>query len=170
MKPTRTAVVFTTYRRRLALLAMGVAAAASVGVPGVPALAQTVTLRPGQYEATSELALPAGSPVKIPPQKDVICITAEDLRDLPTKIVKGGPFQNCKVTEQTVTATGIKFTKECTGPDGKPVMYIADVTFTSSESYRQVVHMSGGSGRGNNSPIPRSTMTGTAKRVGDCTK
>jgi uncharacterized protein DUF3617 len=167
MKPPHiiAVVASTTNRLRFAALAIAVGAAASVGVP---ALAQTVKLRPGQYEATSEMALPAGSPIKMPAQKNLICLAAEDLKDLPARVATAGPFQNCKVTEQTVTATGIKFTKACTDPDGHPVTYAGDLTFTSSESYRQVVRISDGSGRTSN-PMG-STITQTAKRIADCTK
>src|SRR5512138_3332367 len=82
-------------RLRFIVLTMAVGAAASAGVP---ALAQSVTLRPGQYEAMSQLALPAGSPVKMPPMKDLLCFTAEDVKNLSNKIVKKSANQDCKVT------------------------------------------------------------------------
>lgn len=48
--------------------------------------AQTVNLRPGNYEMTAVMDMPG---MKMPTQKDVSCITAEDLKDLSTRSASG---------------------------------------------------------------------------------
>jgi hypothetical protein len=157
----------TGNRLRLIALTIAVGVAASVGVP---ALAQSVTLRPGQYEGTSQLELPAGSPVKMPPVKALVCFTAEDVKNLSNKMSKNNANQDCKVIEQAATANGLKFTAECTVAKGAPVRMAYDVTFTSSESYRGVVQMTRAPSGGGGPQVPGSTFNVTAKRIGDCTK
>ena len=137
-------------------------------VASLSALAQTPNLRPGRYETTSEISMP-GSPAKMPPRKDEACITAEDVKDLSRTLAKNSPMQKCTVSNSKVTGTALVFTKECANADGLKMQYTGDVTFTS-DAYHAVVHMRDSSGRATNPMLKGSTITVTAKRIGDCTK
>jgi uncharacterized protein DUF3617 len=130
--------------------------------------AQAVNLRPGQYEMVSQIVM-KDRPTKLPPRKDVVCITTEDLRDITTKLVQNNGASGCTLTEKTPTSGGLKFTRECSKTAGVTITQVGDLTFTSLESYHEVVKMStkGGPPAG---PFGDSTITIDGKRIGDCTK
>src|SRR5260221_9640828 len=77
----------------------------------ISAASQAPSLRPGQYEVTTALALP-GTSMKPQPRKDVNCLAAEDLKDLSRTFGKKHE-QGCTVSDYHVTATGVTFTKTC---------------------------------------------------------
>jgi Protein of unknown function (DUF3617) len=135
----------------------------------LPTLGQAPSLRPGRYEVTSELSLP-GRPT-MPPRKDVNCLSAKDLADLSTALVKEKASETCKVTRQQATASGWTFTRVCTaGHGGTEVTYSGEVSITSAESYHAVIHMKGSAGAATNPLFQGSTVTITATRVGECSR
>ena len=133
------------------------------------AFAQTPNLRPGKYETTSAISLP-GSPTKMPRRTDEACLTADDVKDLSKRLVRNDQKGNCTLSNSKVTGTALAFTMECTVSDGLKMLYTGDVTFPSSESYHAVVTMKDTSGRATNPMMRGSTITTTAKRIGECTK
>jgi uncharacterized protein DUF3617 len=130
--------------------------------------AQAVNLRPGQYEMVSQIAM-KDRPTKLPPRRDVVCITTEDLKDITTKLVQNNGASGCKLTEKTPTSSGLKFTRECSKSGGITTTQTGDLTFTSAESYHEVVKFNT-NGAPAASPFGDSTITIDGKRIGDCTK
>jgi hypothetical protein len=131
--------------------------------------AQTPTLKPGRYEVVSEISL-AGRGEKLPPRKDLHCYTSQELADLPKIIAGRASSPNCKVLSSKIVESTLTYTTECaTGGEGR-VISSGEVQFTSSESYHAVVTMKQSAGRAANPMLGGSTLTITAKRVGDCEK
>ena len=130
----------------------------------VPAVsAQTPTLRPGQYELVSEFSM-AGRTGGLPARKEQHCFTAQELQDLAASVAKGNAKQNCKVLDSKTLGSTQTFTTECENPDGTRLTSSGEVTFTSPDSYRVVVTM-----KRPTSP-DGTTITISAKRIGDCAK
>ena len=127
-----------------------------------------MNLRPGQYEMVSQIAM-KDRPTKLPPRRDVVCITVEDLKDITTKLVQNNGASGCKLTEKTPTSGGLRFTRECSKTAGITTTQTGELTFTSGESYHEVVTFStkGGPAGG---PFGDSTITIDGKRIGDCTR
>jgi len=132
-------------------------------------LAQSPTLKPGQYEVVSEISI-AGRQGGLPPRKDLHCYTAQDVQDLANLVAKRDVKQNCKTLNSKVTGSTLTFTTECTNADGSRLTSSGEVNFPSPESYRAVVNMKQSSGRSANPILNGSNITITAKRIGDCTK
>lgn len=122
------------------------------------ALAQSIRLRPGRYETLTVIDMP-NSPMKLPPQKDVECITAEDLRDLSKKLLDDGD-QDCKVANHRQTADRLQFSAACVA-GGQSYTVSMDVTFTPDSFSGQITS--------DNKEYPMTAST-SGKRIGDCTK
>jgi Protein of unknown function (DUF3617) len=128
-------------------------------------LAQTPSLRPGNYEKTEEISM-AGRPSKSPPRKAVVCLGDQDVKDLGKIPIGDNAKQVCMDSDQKVAGTTITLTRSCTVPDGSKIVLGLTMTFTSAESYRGVATYKSASG-----PFKtRATITTTAKRIGDCKK
>jgi len=142
-------------------LAGGIALTLSLGL-----FADTLSLRPGKYEKTSEWAMP-GRPSR-PPKKDSVCLNERDVKDL------GGTVTNlremtCKDSEHKVAGATTTFTRTCNGTDGSTFEVDLAMTVDSPESYRGVATFKKVSG-GPMKSLEGATNTTTAERSGDCTK
>ena len=122
----------------------------------VPAVAQTVNLRPGKYEVTAEMH--GATMPMIAPQKDSQCITAEDLKDLSKAMMKGEEAENCKVSDYKVSGNKVTFNTTCV-EDGERYTMSSEMTF-AGDSYTGLMK--------SNHPEFAMTIKTTAKRVGDC--
>jgi Protein of unknown function (DUF3617) len=131
------------------------------------ALAQSPGLKPGKYEIASEISMAGRT---MPPRKDEACYTTDDVKDLSRTLVKDDQKRHCTVSNSKVSGTALSFTKSCTSAEGLTMTYTGDVMFTSAESYRAVVTMKDSSGRATNPMLRGSTITTTAKRIGECAK
>jgi hypothetical protein len=136
---------------RLVLLA-GLAA-------GPAAVAQTIALLPGSYEATLEVGLPDGT--KMPPHKDTQCITAEDLKDFSKSFGDPEFARMCKVSQYKVSGNKVTFDVDCKD-DGVRMTGSTQMIFTA-DSFMGVMTMKDERGR-------MTTTRTTAKRIGDCAK
>jgi hypothetical protein len=117
-----------------------------------------VSLRPGLYERVTDVDV-AGSTGQ---NKDTICMTPEEAKDVVKTIAKAGKETDCKVSD-VKTAPGGKLTFNVSCKDGGSVMTVAnDVTY-GPDWY---INVSKG----------RSDATGpisqkiSAKRIGECKK
>jgi hypothetical protein len=137
-----------------------------VVVASTTALAQTAAMRPGQYETTVEISR-AGRAMKMPLRATAVCVTAEDLKDWSRNVVKTSEGTTCKLSDYKPSGATLTFVRECTSASGTQTTYKGTVTFTPPDEYRSVVNVSGS---GEATPLAGSTMTTTAKRVGDCAK
>ena len=137
--------------------------AVSVAVRG-----QGAMMRPGRYEVTAEIAM-SGRATNMPPRKDVVCITAEDLKDWSQNIVKSQEGVTCKLSQYTPRGNHLSFVRECTNGKGSSgtTTYNGDVTFTPPDVYQSVTTIDGS---GDASPFRGMKINATAKRVGDCAK
>lgn len=122
------------------------------------AFAQTVNLRPGKYETTAEMDMPG---MKMPPQKDVECITPEDLKDFSKKLIDPEQAAGCKVSDYKVVGNKLTFNTDCKVDDVR-VMSSMEMTFTP-ESFSGVMKSRAQAG-------PGTTIKMNAKRIGECTK
>lgn len=127
------------------------------------AAAQTVNLRPGKYETTAEMDMPG---MKMPPLKDVQCITAEDLKDLSKAMIEKAMTDpeeaiNCKVSNYKVTGNKVTFDTTCE-EDGMKITSTSELTYTR-ESYTGIMKSKDDKGR-------VTTIRTTAKRIGECGK
>jgi hypothetical protein len=123
------------------------------------ALAQTVNLRPGQYEMTAEITMPSGPPM--PPQKQTDCITAEDLKDF-SKAFQDPEFAKaCQVSDYKASGSKVTFLTECK-EDGVRMTGKTEMTFTA-DSFTGLTTTKDDAGN-------VITMKASGKRIGDCTK
>ena len=127
-----------------------------LGTAAVPLLAQAINLRPGRYESVAEFEMPGG--LKMPPQKDTQCITADDLKNFSKELTE--QMGECKVAENKITANRMTFSATCTQQQ-ETMTVSADVTFTG-DAYNGVIKAKGKMGE--------MTIKTTAKRLGDCTQ
>jgi uncharacterized protein DUF3617 len=130
--------------------------------------AQTLNLKPGQYEIVSAMSM-AGQPTTMPSRKDLHCYTAQEVENLAATLSRRDPRGACKVLNSSVAGSKLTFTTECANPDGTKLMISGDVTFKSRESYHSVVNMKQTAGP----PSPfQSGMTVNidATRIGECAK
>ncbi len=122
------------------------------------AVAQTVNLRPGKYEVTAEMDMPG---MKMAPQKDVQCITAEDLKDLSKALIDPEEAKNCKVSNYKVSGNKVTFNTTCE-EEGVKMASTTELTYTR-ESFTGVMKSKDDAGR-------VMTIRTTAKRIGECAK
>jgi hypothetical protein len=124
------------------------------------------SMRPGQWEITSEMQMPnmpAG--VQMPAQKPLLqCITADQAKD-PANTLSGQPGRgrgagsDCKMSDMKTTGKTTMFTMTCTTPQkitGTVEMTFGDDTFT--QTMKMVM------------PQGEMTTKMTGKRIGDCPK
>jgi uncharacterized protein DUF3617 len=129
-----------------------------LGACTLTAFAQTVNLRPGKYETTAELDMPG---MKMPPQKEVDCITSEDLKDFSKKLIDPEQAKGCKVSDYKVVGNKLTFNTDCKDDDVR-VTSSMEMTFTP-ESFSGVMKSKDQAGRA-------MTIKTSAKRIGECTK
>jgi len=135
-----------------------------------PRFAELPQLRPGLYETRTVLTMPDHD--KAPtPRKKLQCITADDLKDLSRKLSTMPPKDNCTISDYKQSAGAVSFTQVCNVADASFISKV-NLTFPSDESFRGVAELSStGPEARKGPPMYRgSTMTVTAKRVGNCTK
>lgn len=123
------------------------------------AVAQTVILRPGQYEMTVEMNMPGG--VKMDPLKQTDCITSDDLKDF-TKAFQEPDFaKSCKVSGYTATGSKVTFNTDCT-EDGTRMTGKTEMNFTAESFTGQTTTKDA---EGN-----VMTLKMSGKRIGECPK
>lgn len=122
--------------------------------------AQTVDLRPGSYEVTGEMEMP-GMPMKLPPQKLMTCITAEDLKDLSGALRDQKEMKGCKVSNYKVSGRTVTFDEACE-TDGRKTTGTTEIT-AAGDSFTKVTKAKTGDGR-------VITFKSNGKRVGECMK
>jgi hypothetical protein len=135
-----------------------------------PLFAELPRLRPGKYEVQTQLAMPGRA--SAPPRAKEQCIGPEDLKDLSRKLSTMPQKPNCAVSDYKQSAGAVRFTQICNVPDASFISKV-NLTFPSDESFRGVVELSStwGPDAPEVPPMYRgSTITITAKRIGDCTK
>ena len=136
------------------------------------ALAQTVNLRPGQYEYTLEvnLGIPAEGQKAIldaagfQKQKKLECLTAEDVKDMKNIaqfFAREGEDMNCKMTGLKTAGNKVTFNTTCEEDDVK-VTSTTEMTF-STDSFTGLTKAKDNEGR-------VTTIKASAKRIGECTK
>jgi hypothetical protein len=139
---------------------------------GVVVTAQ-VALRPGQYEYTMDMKI-AGAPQEaaqavfdaagLKGQKKLECITPDEARQAREDAVKFftkemAQEEDCKVSDSSLSGAKLTFTLTCVD-DGEKSTVRSETTF-GVDSFLSVGTMKDSEGR-------TSTMSISAKRVGDC--
>jgi len=111
----------------------------------------------------------SGRGMKMPPRKDEVCITAEDLKDWSQNVVKSPEGVTCKLSQYTPSGNHLSFARECTNGKGASgtTTYKGEVTFTPPDVYQSVTSIDGS---GDGSPFRGMKINSTARRVGDCAK
>jgi hypothetical protein len=130
--------------------------------------AQTVGLKPGIYEFTTDVQLPPDLVAKLPPQALAMmqkpkvtqhCISQGDVDHVSQQIAQGQSNQpeNCKVLEHSMSGSEVKFTAQCPHNTAHFEGTFAGDSFqgtaVSTSDKGQVV-----------------TVKIAARRVGDCSK
>ena len=129
------------------------------------------TLKPGQYEIVTEFSV-AGQPARMPPRKMQHCYTPKDVEDV-AQLAAGqrAAEKNCKVLSSKVAGATVTFTTECANTDGSTLTIAGELTFISPESFRSVVNMKQSGAKDEVAAMFNgTTMTSTAKRIGECGK
>jgi hypothetical protein len=119
--------------------------------------AQTLALRPGRYETTTSIEMPA---MKMPPEKKVECITAEDLKDVKT-FVDSELAQDCKVSDAKAAGSELTFLAACDA-GGAPLLMQMKMTFTADSFTGLMTATEKGK--------PVMTVRSAGKRIGECAK
>ncbi len=116
-----------------------------------------VSLRPGLYERTLETEV-SGATGK---DKDTLCISPGDAKDMVKTIAAAGVETNCKVSNvKTATAGKLTFTLTCKDDDGVS-------TYTNDVSYGPDWYTNVSKGKTAKGSISSKV---DAKRVGECPK
>jgi len=131
--------------------------------------AETPRLRPGQYERTIQTVIPGRPPA--PPRKTVQCITAEDVKDFTKAMHPRVPEPDCGVGDLKESAAEVRYTRICI-VDGARVTTKVTMKFPTTETFRAVVETKNTGGRSldQSAMLQDSTITTTARRIGDCPK
>ena len=128
--------------------------------------------RDGNWDITMEMQMP-GMPnmpagMSMPPIKTTQCITREEAAD-PSKSLpkppagRGGPAQDCKVSDQKAEGNKVSWAMVCTGAN--PMTGTGEIVYaTDSYTGTMVMNMARGG------QMTAMTMKYTGKRLGDCTK
>jgi hypothetical protein len=139
------------------------------------ALAQTVNLRPGQYEYTldMDLGIPAEGQKAVldaagfQKQKKLECLTAADVKEMKTFAQSFAhpdlADMNCKISDTKSTGNTMTFTMACAEDDVRLTMR-TEMTF-GTDSFTTVTNVTDDKGR---VTAPGGKMS--AKRVGECAK
>ncbi len=98
--------------------------------------------------------------MKMPPEKEVQCITAEDLKDVKT-FIDSELAKDCKVSESKVTGSEMTFTAACNA-GGSPLLMSVKMTF-AAESFTGLMTAT-------EKGKPVMTVRSSGKRIGDCAK
>jgi hypothetical protein len=154
----------------------GTAAIAVVGLAltvsalATPLFAEPPRLRPGQYEIQTALTMPGRASAA--PRTKVQCVTAEDIKDFSRRFGTRPQQEPCTMADYKQSSSAVSYTQTCAVPDGSRVTMKANFTFPSDETFRALVETSSTGGQAAAaSPLYRgSTITITAKRIGECRK
>ncbi len=127
-------------------------------------------LRPGQYERTIATVIQGRSPGV--PRKSLQCVTADDIKDFSRAMNTRSQQPGCSVVDYKQSASGVSYTQICTVADGMRVTSKATVTFPTDETFRALVETTstGGPASDTFAMLKGSTITVTARRIGDCTR
>jgi hypothetical protein len=131
------------------------AVAALVVLMGVVGGAQ-VSLQPGLYERVMEVDA-GGSTGK---NKDTICWSPQDAKDVVKTIATAGKETDCKVSDVKTAPGRLTFSVSC--KEGKGVTTTANDVMYGSDWYTNV-----SKGKSEAGPISQKV---SAKRIGDCNK
>jgi len=133
------------------------------------ALAQTMSLRPGQYEYTLDmnLGIPAEGQKAVldaagfQKQKKLECLTAEDLKDMKNMAHPELAELNCKISDPKSTGNKMTFTMTCVDDDVRMTMN-TEMTF-GTDAFTTVTK-----GKDHEGGVTTAKMS--AKRIGECPK
>jgi hypothetical protein len=114
-----------------------------------------VSIRPGLYERVMDVDV-AGSTGQ---NKDTICMTPEEAKDVVKTIAMAGKETDCKVSD-VKTAPGGRLTFNVSCKDGGGV-----TTFANDVTYGPDWYITVSKGKSEAGPISQKT---SAKRVGEC--
>src|SRR5512142_2641265 len=103
--------------------AAALALAAAVALAQAPH-AEAPTLRPGQYEKTTELSM-AGR--KMLPRTDASCFEGKDMKDLAQSLAGRRRPEACTMSDYRATAGSVAYTQECALPNGMRTTMKADI-------------------------------------------
>jgi hypothetical protein len=156
-----------TMQSRRTQRATRLAALAAAGLTSA-LYAQSVGLKPGLYEFTTEIQLPPDLVAKMPPQALAMmqkpnvrqqCISQGDVDHVSEQLSQGhaNQPQNCKVLEHSVSGGDVKFTTQCEHNTAH-----FEGSFTG-DSFQGTVVSTSDKGQ-------TSTVKISARRVGDCSK
>ena len=114
--------------RKLILIVLALAIA-------VPAVAADHPQKPGQWEMTMQMEMP-GMPMKLPPFKHTMCVTAEDLKD-PQKSVPSDPKSKCTISDYKIDGNKVSWAMECPKQKMKGT---GEATYTA-DSFTATTHL-----------------------------
>lgn len=146
-----------------------------LAVGALAALAQTVNLRPGQYEYTLEmdLGIPAEGQKAVldaagfQKQKKLECLTAADVKDVKTFAQSFShpdlADMNCKISDSKSTGNKMTFNMTCVEDDVRMTMR-TEMTF-GTDSFTTVTNVIDDKGR-----VTTAGGKMSAKRIGECPK
>jgi uncharacterized protein DUF3617 len=123
----------------------------------IPAVAADHPQKPGLWEMTMQMDMP-DMPMKMPPIKHTICVTADDLKD-PQKSVPQDTKNKCSVGDYKIDGNKVTWTIECSKPKMKGD---GEATYTG-DTFTATTHITM-EGRG------EMTVKYTGKWKGECTK
>lgn len=125
-----------------------------VAVTAFAPAAQNVNLRPGRYEITTDIEAPA----KMPSEKNVECITAEDLKNV-TNLIGAELVQDCRMSASKVAGNELAFSGTC-DVGGSALEVTMRMTF-AGEAFTGVMTAT-------EKGKPFMTVKSSGKRVGAC--
>jgi hypothetical protein len=131
---------------------------AGLVLPVLPLVAQSVNLRPGNYELKTFVRM-RGIPADAPPRVDTTCVTPDQVSDA-SKIVNARgavPNNQCSTSDMKVEGHTLTFTMTC-----PRLTTVSEYTF-EGDSFSAVSRMK-------DAPKDDWMMKVTARRIGECTK
>jgi hypothetical protein len=103
-----------------------------------PASAVENPQKPGKWAITMQMEMP-GMPIKMPPIKTEVCLTAEDLKD-PQKSVPNDPKSKCTIGDYKVDGNTVSWSIDCPKQNMKGT---GEITYTE-DSYSGGMNMTVG--------------------------
>ena len=101
----------------------------------VPAVAADHPQKPGLWEMTMQMDMP-DMPMKLPPFKHTMCVTAEDLKD-PQKSVPSDPKSTCTISDYKIDGNKVTWAMECPKQKMKGT---GEATYTA-DSFTATTHL-----------------------------
>lgn len=127
-------------------------------------------LRPGLYERTTATTIP-GRPGEPARETTTQCIIAADIKDFWKAMHSRTLEPDCGVSDYKQSPTKVRYTRICI-VGGARMTSKETITFPTPETFRAVVETTRTGGRSSDqiAMLDGSTITVTARRIGDCSK